>query len=86
MNRKIGTAPVNPLPLQPKLSPALGLSGALLLLSGLVYTFIGIKNKWFVVTSRLGNLLTHLRLYVSFSSAYLASLAVTVRCLRVGRG
>ncbi|KAF2203701.1 hypothetical protein GQ43DRAFT_246403 [Delitschia confertaspora ATCC 74209] len=52
-----------PLPIQPKLSPAMGIAGFILLVSGSVYTVIGIRNKW---------------LYVFFSSAYLASLAVTV--------
>ncbi|ORY17662.1 hypothetical protein BCR34DRAFT_23313 [Clohesyomyces aquaticus] len=53
----------SPLPIQPKITPAVGLAGAILLISGVVYTVIGIKNKW---------------LYVFFSAAYLTSLAVTV--------
>jgi hypothetical protein len=40
--------PVNPLPIQPKVTPAMGLAGALLLCTGLVYAVIGIKNKWYV--------------------------------------
>ncbi|KAF1851138.1 uncharacterized protein K460DRAFT_391482 [Cucurbitaria berberidis CBS 394.84] len=53
----------NLLPIHPKLTPAMGLSGALLLLTGLVYAVIGIKNKW---------------IYVFGSAAYLTALAVTV--------
>ncbi|KAI8940696.1 hypothetical protein NX059_001964 [Plenodomus lindquistii] len=53
----------NKLPLQPKLTPAMGLSGVILLLSGLVYGIIGIKNKW---------------VYVFGSAAYLTALAVSV--------
>ncbi|KAF2866542.1 hypothetical protein BDV95DRAFT_631697 [Massariosphaeria phaeospora] len=53
----------NPLPIHPKITPAMGLSGAILLISGLVYTVIGIKNRW---------------LYIFLSAAYLTSLAVTV--------
>ncbi|KAF2273837.1 uncharacterized protein EI97DRAFT_382894, partial [Westerdykella ornata] len=56
------TAPVR-LPIQPKITPAIGLAGAILLISGAVYAVTGIRNKL---------------LYISFSSAYLASLAVTV--------
>ncbi|KAF2446416.1 hypothetical protein P171DRAFT_259446 [Karstenula rhodostoma CBS 690.94] len=51
------------LPLHPKITPALGLIGALLLISGALYAVVGIKNKW---------------IYVFGSAAYLASLAVTV--------
>ncbi|KAF2854256.1 hypothetical protein T440DRAFT_271480 [Plenodomus tracheiphilus IPT5] len=53
----------NQLPIQPKLTPAMGLSGVILLLSGLVYAVIGIKNKW---------------VYVFGSAAYLTALAVSV--------
>lgn len=37
----------NPLPIQPKVTPAMGVTGALLLITGLVYAVIGIKNKWY---------------------------------------
>ncbi|CBY00870.1 predicted protein [Plenodomus lingam JN3] len=40
-------APDNPLPIQPRLNPAMGLTGVVLLISGLVYAIIGIKNKWY---------------------------------------
>ncbi|KAF2819114.1 hypothetical protein CC86DRAFT_335863 [Ophiobolus disseminans] len=55
--------PENPLPIHPKVTPAMGLAGALLLITGLVYAVIGIKNKW---------------IYVFGSAAYLTSLAVVV--------
>ncbi|KAH4126645.1 hypothetical protein HBH47_046380 [Parastagonospora nodorum] len=55
--------PENPLPIHPKVTPAMGLTGALLLITGLVYAVIGIKNKW---------------IYVFGSAAYLTALAVTV--------
>ncbi|KAF1813555.1 hypothetical protein P152DRAFT_394922, partial [Eremomyces bilateralis CBS 781.70] len=51
------------LPIQPKITPAVGIAGALLMLTGLVYTLLGIQKKW---------------IYVSFSVGYLFSLAVTV--------
>ncbi|CAO2649359.1 Nn.00g067440.m01.CDS01 [Neocucurbitaria sp. VM-36] len=53
----------NVLPIHPNLTPAMGLSGVLLILTGLVYAVIGIKNKW---------------IYVFGSAAYLTALAVTV--------
>lgn len=51
------------LPIQPTLTPAMGISGVLLLMTGLAYTVIGIKNKM---------------VYVAGSAAYLTTLAVTV--------
>ncbi|RAR01923.1 hypothetical protein DDE82_006120 [Stemphylium lycopersici] len=57
------TDPANPLPIQPKLTPAMGISGVFLLLSGLAYAIIGIKKKM---------------VYVFGSAAYLTALAVTV--------
>ncbi|KAH9859999.1 hypothetical protein IAQ61_011783 [Plenodomus lingam] len=56
-------APDNPLPIQPRLNPAMGLTGVVLLISGLVYAIIGIKNKW---------------VYVFGSAAYLTALSVSV--------
>ncbi|KAF2811496.1 uncharacterized protein BDZ99DRAFT_276369 [Mytilinidion resinicola] len=53
----------SPLPIHPKLTPAMGITGVVLLLTGIVYTAIGIKNKM---------------LYVFFSACYLTSLATTV--------
>ncbi|KAF1940929.1 hypothetical protein EJ02DRAFT_405545 [Clathrospora elynae] len=54
---------INLLPIQPKLTPAMGISGVLLLLTGLVYAIVGIKNKW---------------VHIFGSAAYLTALAVTV--------
>ncbi|KAH6622277.1 hypothetical protein C7974DRAFT_457328 [Boeremia exigua] len=53
----------NPLPLLPILTPAMGITGVILMLSGLAFTIIGFKNKW---------------VYVFGSAAYLSALAVTV--------
>ncbi|RDI86563.1 25S rRNA (cytosine-C(5))-methyltransferase [Venturia inaequalis] len=55
-----------PLPLQPKITPAIGFAGALLMITGLAYTLVGIKNQW---------------LYSFFGVAYLVSLATTVLIL-----
>ncbi|OXV06228.1 hypothetical protein Egran_06004 [Elaphomyces granulatus] len=51
------------LPFQPQITPAIGMAGVVLMLSGLVYTIIGIKNQ---------------RVQVFLSVGYLTSLAVTV--------
>ncbi|KAI2785421.1 hypothetical protein F4815DRAFT_490535 [Daldinia loculata] len=51
------------LPLQPRLTPGWGVSGAIMLITGIVYALVGIKNT---------------RLHTFFSSAYLASLCVAV--------
>ncbi|KAI1800645.1 hypothetical protein F4811DRAFT_538219 [Daldinia bambusicola] len=51
------------LPLQPRLTPGWGVSGAIMLITGMVYALVGIKNT---------------RLHTFFSSAYLASLSITV--------
>ncbi|KAI1094415.1 hypothetical protein F5B19DRAFT_56452 [Rostrohypoxylon terebratum] len=56
------------LPLPPQLTPGWGVSGAILLLTGIVYTLVGIKNTW---------------LHTFLSSAYLASLSVTVLVIYV---
>ncbi|XP_014552224.1 hypothetical protein COCVIDRAFT_19632 [Bipolaris victoriae FI3] len=53
----------SPLPIYPKLTPAMGITGVILLVSGLVYGIIGIKKKM---------------VYVFGSAAYLSALAVTV--------
>ncbi|KAI0388719.1 hypothetical protein F5Y17DRAFT_463438 [Xylariaceae sp. FL0594] len=55
--------PAGKLPLQPRLTPGWGVAGALLLISGIAYTLIGIKNAW---------------LYTFLSAALLAGLSVTV--------
>jgi hypothetical protein len=56
----------------------MGLAGALLLLSGLVYAVIGIKNKWYVAQEQLLISTYGSRIYVFGSAAYLTALAVTV--------
>ncbi|KAI1337949.1 hypothetical protein F5Y15DRAFT_138740 [Xylariaceae sp. FL0016] len=62
------TIPEGELPLQPQLTPGWGVSGALLLITGAVYTLIGIKNAW---------------LHTFFSTAYLSSLSVAVLIIYV---
>ncbi|KAF2095042.1 hypothetical protein NA57DRAFT_45142, partial [Rhizodiscina lignyota] len=51
------------LPLTPKITPGIGVAGAFLMISGIVFCLVGIRNKW---------------LYISMSAAFLSSLAVTV--------
>jgi hypothetical protein len=68
MLTRIASATPNALPLQPEITPGFSVAGVLLILSGVVYTLIGIKNKW---------------LHIYLSAAYLASLAVTVLILYV---
>ena len=54
---------VEGLPVQPQITPALSVAGALLIITGTFYTLVGIKTKW---------------LHIFLSTAYLFSLAVTV--------
>ncbi|KAF7879624.1 hypothetical protein EAF04_000819 [Stromatinia cepivora] len=56
------------LPLQPEITPAFAIAGVILVATGALYTFIGIKNKW---------------LHISLSTAYLVSVAITVLILYV---
>ena len=56
------------LPIKPAITPALSLAGVTLILTGVVYTLIGIRTKW---------------LHIFLSSAYLVSLAVTVLIIYV---
>ncbi|KAJ5099550.1 hypothetical protein N7532_006551 [Penicillium argentinense] len=51
------------LPIQPEISPALGVGGFILLVSGAALALIGIRKRW---------------LYISFSTAFCAALGVTV--------
>ncbi|KAF7949287.1 hypothetical protein EAE96_008452 [Botrytis aclada] len=51
------------LPLQPEITPAFAIAGVVLIVTGVLYTFIGIKNKW---------------LHISLSAGYLVSIAITV--------
>ncbi|KAM0334112.1 hypothetical protein ACHAQA_001132 [Verticillium albo-atrum] len=57
------TIPEGQLPLKPEITPGWAVSGVLLLVSGAIYTLIGIKNPW---------------LHTFFSTAYLASLGTAV--------
>lgn len=54
--------------MQPTITPAFSVAGALLILTGVLYTLIGIKTKW---------------LHVYLSAAYLFALAVTILILYV---
>ncbi|PBP22733.1 hypothetical protein BUE80_DR006405 [Diplocarpon rosae] len=56
------------LPITPRVTPAFGIAGVILMLSGTVYTLVGMKNKL---------------LHTALSAAYLSSLAVTVLILYV---
>lgn len=64
----IATISPNQLPLLPTITPGFSVGGVILLVSGVVYTFVGIKNKW---------------LHIFLSAAYLASLGVTVLVIYV---
>ncbi|THV46908.1 hypothetical protein BGAL_0350g00060 [Botrytis galanthina] len=56
------------LPLQPEITPAFVIAGIVLIATGVLYTFIGVKNKW---------------LHISLSAGYLVSIAITVLILFV---
>nr|OQO24679.1 hypothetical protein B0A51_06761 [Rachicladosporium sp. CCFEE 5018] len=62
------TAAGDQLPIEPKITPAIGLAGAFLILAGVALCLIGIKHDW---------------LQVFLSTALLASLAVTVLIIYV---
>ncbi|KAL9123807.1 MAG: hypothetical protein Q9217_006801 [Psora testacea] len=69
LNETLTTTPhIDGLPIHPKITPALAVAGALLILSGAFYTLIGIKTKW---------------LHIFLSTAYLFCLAVTVLIIYV---
>ncbi|KAK8171708.1 hypothetical protein BKA80DRAFT_197939, partial [Phyllosticta citrichinensis] len=59
----VWTYPGHGLPLEPKVTPAIAIAGVVLILSGALYTLIGIRNPW---------------VHVGFSAAFGAALAVTV--------
>ncbi|KAI9892335.1 MAG: hypothetical protein M1814_001536 [Vezdaea aestivalis] len=63
LNNATATPDRNALPYQPQVTPALAVAGVILLITGAIYTLIGIKNKW---------------LHIFLSTAYLTSLSVTV--------
>ncbi|RMZ90220.1 hypothetical protein DV736_g2544, partial [Chaetothyriales sp. CBS 134916] len=58
----------NSLPLKPRITPALGIGGIVLILTGVTYALIGVKNQW---------------VHTFLSAAYLASLSVTVLIIYV---
>ncbi|KAH8658632.1 hypothetical protein BGZ60DRAFT_531319 [Tricladium varicosporioides] len=62
------TATPGKLPIEPVVTPGFAVAGVILLLTGAVYTVVGIKNKW---------------LHIFLSAAYLASVAVIVLILYV---
>ncbi|CAI4211484.1 unnamed protein product [Parascedosporium putredinis] len=87
--------PEGELPLPPRITPAYGLAGVLLLISGLVLATIGIKNKWlqtFLSVTFLGNLATTvLIIYVmsvpvsdAIQGAYLVAVVLTGVILGAG--
>lgn len=57
-----GSPAADVLPLQPRISPAVGITGVILLVAGLALALVGIKHQW---------------LHVFLSSSLLAALAVT---------
>jgi hypothetical protein len=66
----MGTATGTPgkLPITPEITPGFAVGGVILILTGVVYTVVGIKNKW---------------LHTYLSAAYLAAVAVTVLIIYV---
>lgn len=65
---QLATLTPNQLPITPDITPGFAVGGVFLIISGVAYTLIGIKNKW---------------LHICLSAAYLASLSVTVLILYV---
>ncbi|KAH0499044.1 hypothetical protein TgHK011_006261 [Trichoderma gracile] len=57
------TIPAGHLPIQPVITPGWGVAGVVLILTGLVYTLVGIKNRW---------------INCFFSTAFLTSLGISV--------
>ncbi|KAK0365942.1 hypothetical protein LTR59_004573 [Friedmanniomyces endolithicus] len=62
------TAGTDPLPITPTITPALGIAGCILIVTGAALCLIGIKHQW---------------LYIFLSTALLASVAVTVLIIYV---
>ncbi|PHH87922.1 hypothetical protein CDD83_8237 [Cordyceps sp. RAO-2017] len=57
------TIPAGQLPLPPEITPGWGVSGVIMLLTGVIYTLVGIKNRW---------------IHTFFSTAYITALGVAV--------
>ncbi len=51
------------LPIKPRITPALAIGGVILILTGIVYNLVGVKNRW---------------AQISLSTTYLSGLAITV--------
>ncbi|KAM0719222.1 hypothetical protein Q7P37_005127 [Cladosporium fusiforme] len=64
----VPTKAPNALPIEPQITPALGIAGAIMLGTGVALCLVGIKKSW---------------LHIFLSTAYLASLAVTVLIIYV---
>ncbi|KJZ74071.1 hypothetical protein HIM_06520 [Hirsutella minnesotensis 3608] len=62
------TIPAGQLPLTPQITPGWGVSGVIMLITGLTYTLVGIKNRW---------------IHTFFSTAYMTSLGVAVLIIYV---
>ncbi|KAK2600304.1 hypothetical protein QQS21_004945 [Conoideocrella luteorostrata] len=57
------TIPEGQLPLPPQLTPGWGVAGVIMLVTGVIYTLVGIKNRW---------------IHTFFSTAYMTALGVSV--------
>lgn len=74
MNTSSTTAPasgVNVLPLPPAITPAIGIAGGILILTGLGYGLIGIKHRLWVETLCFASTQTDFRAVYTYSSAAL---------------
>lgn len=57
------TIPAGHLPLPPHITPGWGVAGVIMLITGVIYTLVGIKNRW---------------IHTFFSTAYITALGVAV--------
>ncbi|OAA37258.1 hypothetical protein ISF_09927 [Cordyceps fumosorosea ARSEF 2679] len=62
------TIPPGQLPILPEITPGWGVAGIIMMLTGIVYALIGIKNPW---------------VHAFFSTAYMAALGITVLVIYV---
>ena len=67
-DESIPTQDPNELPIEPKITPAIGIAGAIMLGTGVALCLVGVKKSW---------------LHIFLSTGYLASLAVTVLIIYV---
>jgi len=67
-DESIPTQDPNALPIEPKITPAIGIAGAIMLGTGAALCLVGVKQSW---------------LHIFLSTGYLASLAVTVLIIYV---